>query len=389
LNFHIPALSSTSATSLFAFPEHEFSAQIDPELLRYDPLLGTEIRRTQSPCSDEAPNLGSQHFLYHTAGNDLSSQNAATYMVSDPPIMDQDIGYVPPNSTLLGQHPQPYPTFSMNNSLIKRLTPEAAGSALPDATVTRPQEAQQPTPDRASRVKKRNQDEITDASDVTSLRPSKRKRRPFANNTQKEQTAQVREIGSCIRCAMQHNQVKINPIQSKQTLTIYQCPINPNDPEGICVKCQDLSKTICKLPCLRLKIIDSILFRKIVDPNSGRPNFSIHFNDGVLKPVREWNAREIRTIHLIQGFQSKISFRVCSFEAAALNLADITESRRFIYECKWALADFQEAVDEVGNFLSRSIVQAVCSKVSKDDQLARGIFEMAFRMAHRKEGREV
>jgi hypothetical protein len=136
------------------------------------------------------------------------------------------------------------------------------------------------------------------------------------------------------------------------------------------------------LPCLRVKFMDSILFRKIVDPSSGRPGFSIHFNTGVEKPVTRWNTVETRTINLIPGFDSILRLRV--HKATAFNLTGVKASQHFMYQCPWALVDFKEAVNDVEKFITASIKPAVKSKVSREDKLTRAIFCFAFEIVYRK-----
>ena len=170
-------------------------------------------------------------------------------------------------------------------------------------------------------------------------------------------------------------------------LTIHQCLINPVDPEGICNRCQNLKRTMDNLPCMRAKFMDSILFRNSVDPSSGRPDFSIHFDTGIEKAVTEWNSVETRTIQLIQGFGSILRLRVR--KARALNLASVRPSQHFMYQHPWALLDFREAIDDVSKFITHSIGRAVTSKVDKEDTLTYTIFRIAFGMAfgvaHQKE----
>lgn len=164
----------------------------------------------------------------------------------------------------------------------------------------------------------------------------------------------------------------------KCTLTVTQCVINPADPGGMCSTCQNLGRTISTLPCLRAKILESVLFRNLVDPGSGMPNFS---KIGVEKPVTKWNVE--REIELTQGFNSFLRLRV--HKAQEFNLAGVEQSQRFMYRFPWALVDFLKAMEEVGSFIERSIKPAMLSKVDREDRLAFNIFCMAFQIAHQKE----
>jgi len=175
------------------------------------------------------------------------------------------------------------------------------------------------------------------------------------------------------------------------SLTISQCTINPDNPEGLCGSCARLGRTLSKLPCLRGKLTESVLFRQIVDPDSRKPDFSIQFEKGIFKPITEWNPENLKTITLTQNFNSTLSLKVYSFESSTLNSEDITESQRFIYQCPWALPHSQlhEFVGQVDNFLLRSIWKAVNSKVDREDKLALAMFTMASELTQRKEGQVV
>lgn len=155
----------------------------------------------------------------------------------------------------------------------------------------------------------------------------------------------------------------------------------------MCDSCQQSGTRLIILPCVRGKITEPILFRQVVDPGSGRPDFSMNFDTGILKPIKEWDPLEIKIIQLTQAFNSPLRFRVR--KAAILNLADMTESQIFIYRCPWSLVNIPEAVDEVKRFITRSIRLAMESKVRKEDRLAGVIFDEAYSMARQKEGREV
>jgi hypothetical protein len=153
------------------------------------------------------------------------------------------------------------------------------------------------------------------------------------------------------------------------------------------MSCQQSGTKMITLPCVRGKITESILFRQVVDSGSGRPDFSMNFDTGILKPIKEWNPLEIKTIQLTQAFNSLLHFRVR--KAEILDLSDMTESQRFIYQCPWSLVDIPEAVNDVKSFITSSIIPAMNSKVRKNDRLARRIFEVAHKMTQQKLGREV
>jgi hypothetical protein len=126
-----------------------------------------------------------------------------------------------------------------------------------------------------------------------------------------------------------------------------------------------------------------VLFRKNVDPDYGRPTFSIHFNigSGILKPVKDWDT-EGKDVVLTRGLGRTICFRV--LKAKALDQAGIPESQRFIYECPWGLADFLGAVRDFESFLWESIKEEIPNKIKRTERpLAFGIFGKAYQLAER------
>jgi hypothetical protein len=122
------------------------------------------------------------------------------------------------------------------------------------------------------------------------------------------------------------------------------------------------------------------LFRELVDPVSKRPNFSLDFDNGILKPVT-WGSSEKRTIELTQDFGSVLTLKVRSFDSATLDSTTASESQRLLYQCQWALADLLSSEDEMDDFIVRSLPQAVKNKVDVEDTLALPIFHEACKIA--------
>jgi len=128
------------------------------------------------------------------------------------------------------------------------------------------------------------------------------------------------------------------------------------------------------------------LFRKYVDPDYGRPNFSKIFDIGIgiLKQVKSWDS-EARDVELTRGLGPTIRLRVQKVKL--LDKTDIPESQQSIYECPWALEDFPGAVKNFEGFLWGSIKEEIMNRNGIEKRLiAFCIFGKAWQLATQKEG---
>ncbi|KAM0230124.1 hypothetical protein ACHAPO_009491 [Fusarium lateritium] len=106
--------------------------------------------------------------------------------------------------------------------------------------------------------------DANDSNALTPMAPSGRRR---LTSEERELVRQTREIGACVRCRFQ----KI------------KCFPDPRNPEGKCKTCRRFSKTspktIHRIPCLRLRITEIVLYRS-----------------GGLNLTRRWKGTEMRDI---------------------------------------------------------------------------------------------
>ncbi|PHH64553.1 hypothetical protein CDD81_4332 [Ophiocordyceps australis] len=80
----------------------------------------------------------------------------------------------------------------------------------------------------------------------TSMANRRSKRGPFKSLKLRNQTAQTRRMGSCIRCRMQR----------------IRCESNPRDPTGVCDTCSSIhSPRGLRFPCVRYKVTEVKLFK--------------------------------------------------------------------------------------------------------------------------------
>ncbi|VUC34450.1 unnamed protein product [Clonostachys rosea] len=118
------------------------------------------------------------------------------------------------------------------------------------------------------------------------LQPNQRggKRGPFKDPSLREQTAQTRKIGSCIRCRMQR----------------IRCEHNDDDPNGPCLTCKKVANTRAgRFPCLRLKITDVQCYKPGQVPGY---EWSKRWIDTVPDPIEKWASEETKIIKIGEGF---------------------------------------------------------------------------------------
>ncbi|EHK24820.1 uncharacterized protein TRIVIDRAFT_29985 [Trichoderma virens Gv29-8] len=120
------------------------------------------------------------------------------------------------------------------------------------------------------------------------LQPTQRngKRGPFRDQSLREQTAQTRKMGSCIRCRMQR----------------IRCEFNSNTPGGCCLTCKKVENTkAARLPCLRYKITDMILYKPGAVPGY---EWTQRWNKNNSEPIQLWASREVKVIHISVYFSN-------------------------------------------------------------------------------------
>ncbi|CZR53496.1 uncharacterized protein PAC_03375 [Phialocephala subalpina] len=223
-----------------------------------------------------------------------------------------------------------------------------------------------------ARARTKLHDEMGNASNMKSGVKKRKTEKKFPDRSQKHDANRVRmNGGACARC-------------KKQKI---KCTINPTNPDGPCLTCLLGGATLDRQPeCLRGKIIEIVLFRKYVDPDYGRPEFSKHFDigTGILKPFKGWDS-EVKIVEFTRGFGPTIRLPV--HKAKTLDQTDIPESQRSIYECPWAFADFPKAVKDFGPFLLWSIKEEIMNRIQKTKRpIAFSIVGKAYQLATAEEG---
>ncbi|RDA85170.1 hypothetical protein CP532_2363 [Ophiocordyceps camponoti-leonardi (nom. inval.)] len=113
------------------------------------------------------------------------------------------------------------------------------------------------------------------------------KRGPFKDPKLREQTAQTRRTGSCIRCRMQR----------------IRCESDPEDPGGICLTCTHLASTKAgRFPCLRYKITDMKLYKPGQVPGY---EWTRRWDHSITESIQNWASSEEKTIEVSTGYSTK------------------------------------------------------------------------------------
>lgn len=178
------------------------------------------------------------------------------------------------------------------------------------------------------------------------------KRGPFKDHGEREQTAQTRRIGSCVRCRMQR----------------IRCHIDPSDPTGCCLTCKKVANTnkIWRLPCLRLKINNIVLSK--IGQVRGFEWTSRWKDSTVADEISSWASPETKTIHVTEGFTgTSVALRVRQFIPQA---GDSLER-------SWVGNDGVRRSVHIPNF---AVVDMDATKASFDKYIKNGIWETCKRM---------
>ncbi|KAF4594686.1 tetratricopeptide repeat domain containing protein [Ophiocordyceps camponoti-floridani] len=113
------------------------------------------------------------------------------------------------------------------------------------------------------------------------------KRGPFKDPKLREQTAQTRRTGSCIRCRMQR----------------IRCEMNLSDPRGVCLTCTNVATTKAgRLPCLRYKITDVKLYKP---GQVAGYEWTRRWLNNITDPIQNWASSEVKLISVSAGFSNK------------------------------------------------------------------------------------
>ncbi|EKJ75419.1 hypothetical protein FPSE_04438 [Fusarium pseudograminearum CS3096] len=189
------------------------------------------------------------------------------------------------------------------------------------------------------------------------LLPNQRggKRGPFKDPNLREQTAQTRKIGSCIRCRMQR----------------IRCENNPEE-GGQCLTCKKVSNSRAgRFPCLRYKITDIRLFKPGQVPGY---EWTRRWTNNISDPIQSWATEEPRTIYLSGGLSNKcVKVKVQRFIPQAGDKLERTWDYRGVKKSvtipPYAMVNLEEVKSEYLNHIESTMQDAFTKLLGSPDGL--------------------
>jgi len=269
MHFRVHELHNPTATSMeHRFPPYKDQTDGETQLIRG--------RGIASPSSDNAEADHFRTFQYYQdrdIDHRMRQQSEHAFLGSARGCGD-DSPSTPFSANLL----TPSPAFIQDDSQSLTSLPQQYSVVPPHGT------RNGSFPDSRNDV---SRDEQQPNFDI--LQPNQRggKRGPFTDPTLREQTAQTRKMGSCIRCRMQR----------------IRCEHNSEEPNGPCMTCKKVVSTkASRFPCLRYKITDVRLYK----PGQAKGfEWTRRWDNNVSDSIQKWASSEIKIIRLSEGYSDQ------------------------------------------------------------------------------------
>jgi hypothetical protein len=168
------------------------------------------------------------------------------------------------------------------------------------------------------------------------------KRGPFKTLDLREQTAQTRRIGSCIRCRMQR----------------IRCDRNADDPDGDCATCNKVTKSKAgRFPCLRYKITDIRMYKPGPVPGY---EWTRRWNNNISDPIQRWASPDTKIVRISEGYSRQfVELKVRKFvpqEGDKLERTwDYNGAKRSVTCPPFAIVDLDEGVKAYQKYICNSM----------------------------------
>ncbi|KAI1390162.1 uncharacterized protein F4822DRAFT_226236 [Hypoxylon trugodes] len=180
-------------------------------------------------------------------------------------------------------------------------------------------------------------------------RPSPARRGPFKSNNIREQTAETRRIGSCIRCRMQR----------------IRCETDPTNKLGSCLTCMKVTGAkVWRMPCLRYKITDVKLFKP---GNVKGYEWTRRWIEGIPDDISQWASAETKKVKVTEGYtEQPVELRVRQFipqDGDRLERSWVHDgNRRRVRIPPYAIVNLEEAKSAYDNYIKLGLPEC-CKKV--------------------------
>ena len=151
--------------------------------------------------------------------------------------------------------------------------------------------------------------------------------------------------------------------------------MDPEDPTGVCLSCRSLSSF--RLPCLRLRIQDSILFRT----GSTLPRLKrfplVGPGAGELRMVTDWDFSKTRTVRVTQKLGPTLELNLSPFAFPV----DVEENEREMFAQLWGIQDLDATAESATSYINETISCYCVHHLGNTSDVTRGIFVMAGKVA--------
>lgn len=191
-----------------------------------------------------------------------------------------------------------------------------------------------------------------------------KRRGRFPSEAKRQQTAETRKLGACIRCRLHR----------------IGCDLDLNKPSESCLTCfRAVQRESRQLPCLRYKITDTEL---LDNEQSPRRAWTTRWKNMEMIDITNWASDTVKTIEITQGVGKTSYFlRVREFvpiEGDALARRRVIDGKEYEYGCTpYAVADMKEAGKVLRAFSEQTLTTAIPFYVKKNTLLHK-TYNMAY-----------
>jgi len=209
-----------------------------------------------------------------------------------------------------------------------------------------------------------------------------RKKRAPLSRTHRIDTNLTRSLNACVRCRIQRNRVCESLFRNRLLsvrLTSGKCIPDPNNPRGPCQSCQNKKARLSRLPCLRYKLSDSILFRtglNYMEFYKAHPMFGPKYGDFHME--KQWIPGSGKFLCLSQDRGTFLRIELKQFvpphDPTALDLKG-----RPMYAVNWAIPDPDAATEALNEFIDASLGCYLDAVLDGMDTLVMDVFHAAIR----------
>ncbi|KAJ0100752.1 hypothetical protein J7T55_003960 [Diaporthe amygdali] len=205
-------------------------------------------------------------------------------------------------------------------------------------------------------------------------KPPTTRRGPFRNQEKRKETAQVRKIGSCIRCRMQRIRCEANTDA-------------PNDHDSPCDGCRKVgaNSKIHRLPCKRWKITEVKLFK----PGQVKGlEWTSRWKDKTMTPeIYQWDSPVVKVITMTEGYADGVPLLVRRFTQQSGDRLHRTwfengKEQRWYIE-PFALVDLERARTQLERYLKSGLSAMLHALLGPKEKLLWRTYDHAIRRLKR------